>query len=144
MKLLELKNLFHQELNSIYSKSEIETIFYWVAETNLDKPVSMLKLALNEEWPEFEEHKNRFLFQLMELKTRKPVQYVVGETEFYGLKFFVNEHVLIPRPETEELVEWILNDRHLRRGGLKGNRPNHNPITLSLSKGISIKQKDKK
>ncbi len=113
MKLLELKNLFHQELNSIYSESEIETIFYWVAETNFDKPVSMLKLALNEEWPEFEEHKNRFLFQLMELKTRKPVQYVVGETEFYGLKFFVNEHVLNPRPETEELVEWILNDRHL-------------------------------
>src|SRR5690606_18265537 len=93
MKLLELKNLFHQELSFIYSDSEIETIFYWVAEKNLDKPASMLKFALNEEWFEFQENKNRFLFQLRELKTRKPVQYVVGETEFYGLKFFVNENV---------------------------------------------------
>src|SRR5690606_39351662 len=113
MKLSELKNLFHKELHSIYSDTEIETIFFWIAEKILEKPASMLKLALNEDWFEFEENKNRFLFQLMELKTRKPVQYVVGETEFYGLKFFVNENVLIPRPETEELVEWILNDnRH--------------------------------
>lgn len=113
MKLLELKNLFQKELTSIYSESEIDMIFFWLAEKIVDKPASMLKLALNEEWTEFEQNKNRFLFQLIELKTHKPFQYVLGETEFYGLKFFVNENVLIPRPETEELVEWILNDsRH--------------------------------
>ncbi len=110
MKLLELKNLFQKELGSLYSESEIDTIFFWIAEKILDKPASMLKLALNEEWFEFEENRKRFLFQLMELKNHKPVQYVLGETEFYGLKFFVNENVLIPRPETEELIEWILND----------------------------------
>ncbi|SMC67850.1 peptide chain release factor N(5)-glutamine methyltransferase [Moheibacter sediminis] len=113
MKLLELKNLFQKELNSIYSESEIDMIFFWLAEKIVDKPASILKLALNEEWTEFEQNKNRFIFQLMELKTHKPFQYVLGETEFYGLKFFVNENVLIPRPETEELVEWIINDyRH--------------------------------
>lgn len=113
MKLLELKNLFQKELNEIYSESEIDILFFWLAEKNLEKPASMLKLALNEEWHEFEENRNRFLFQLMQLKTHKPFQYVLGETEFYGLKFFVNENVLIPRPETEELVEWIINDsRH--------------------------------
>lgn len=110
MKLIELKNLFHKELDSIYSDSEIETIFFWIAEKILNKTASTLKLALNEEWPEFEEQRSRFVFQLMELKSHKPVQYVLGETEFYGLKFFVNESVLIPRPETEELVEWILNE----------------------------------
>lgn len=115
MKLLELKNLFQKELNEIYSESEIDTLFFWLAEKNLDKPASMLKLALNEEWNEFEENRNRFLFQLMQLKTHKPFQYVLGETEFYGLKFFVNENVLIPRPETEELVEWILKDCHSER-----------------------------
>lgn len=112
MKLLELKRLFHRELGVIYSETEIDTLFFWVAEKILDKPASILKLALNEEWFEFQENKNRFLFQLMELKSHKPIQYVLGETEFYGLKFFVNENVLIPRPETEELVEWILNDHH--------------------------------
>src|SRR5690606_26096146 len=110
MKLSELKDSFQKELKTIYSESEIDTIFFWVAEKILNKPQSILKLALNEEWSDFEANKNQFLFKLIQLKEHKPIQYILGETEFYRHKFFVNENVLIPRPETEELIEWTVNE----------------------------------
>jgi release factor glutamine methyltransferase len=54
-------------------------------------------------------HQEKIKTVLQELSTGKPLQYVQGHTEFYGLPFKVNPSVLIPRPETEELVEWVLN-----------------------------------
>ena len=48
---------------------------------------------------------------IVELKTNKPIQQIIGEAEFYGLKFEVNDQTLIPRPETEELVQWILEHK---------------------------------
>lgn len=126
MKLSALKKKFEIELNQIYSKSEIDTIFYWTAEKIVRKPQSILRLALDEEWHEFEERKNIFWLYLLELKQKKPFQYVLGETEFYGFRFFVNKDVLIPRPETEELIEWILDDKP---------KPNSSIIDLGTGSG---------
>lgn len=108
MRLSEVKNQFHKELTNLYSTSEIDTIFYWIAEHILQKDNTTIRQSLNEENPTLDTTKILFLSKLIQLKKHQPIQYILGETEFYGKKFFVNQHVLIPRPETEELVEWIL------------------------------------
>jgi release factor glutamine methyltransferase len=56
------------------------------------------------------EEKEKFESAIYRLSQHEPIQYIIGETEFFGLKFKVDKNVLIPRPETEELVQWILND----------------------------------
>lgn len=103
MKPSEIKILFHEELSEIYSKSEIEELFSIFCEHFLN----LNKIELRHSFENYlsESDSNKFSEAIYELKTEKPFQQILGETEFYGMKFFVNEHVLIPRPETEELLE---------------------------------------
>ena len=65
-----------------------------------------------------------------ELKTHKPIQFIIGRTEFYGLKIKVNEHTLIPRPETEQLVDWILKENFVTALDI-GTGSGCIPITLA-------------
>lgn len=106
MLLKVYKSTFIQELSSLYDEKEIESFFYIILEQFHNK--KRIDLALN---PAMEMDALQLLpweTVLSELKKEKPIQYILGETEFYGLRFLVNESTLIPRPETEELVEWII------------------------------------
>tara|TARA_Y100000588_G_scaffold171116_1_gene184985 strand:- start:5127 stop:6026 length:900 start_codon:yes stop_codon:yes gene_type:complete len=108
LKAKDLKDIFHKELDQIYGKDEVASFFYLGIEHHLN--VARIQLQLE---PEFTLSKTEadFLFEILEgLKQQKPIQYLLGETEFYGLQFKVNNNVLIPRPETEELVDWIIKD----------------------------------
>jgi len=106
MLLKTYKTTFLQELSSLYDEKEIESFFYIILESFHHK--KRIDLALNPEMEMDALQLLRWESVLAELKKEKPIQYILGETEFYGLPFLVNENTLIPRPETEELVEWIL------------------------------------
>ena len=106
MLLKSYKSTFLQELSPLYDEKEIESFFYIALESFHNK--KRIDLALNPEMEMDAVQLLRWESVLADLKKEKPIQYILGETEFYGLPFLVNKNTLIPRPETEELVEWIL------------------------------------
>lgn len=106
MVIKQYKDTFFQELSAIYDAQEIESFFYLILESFHRK--KRIDLALEPEMEMDALQLLRWESALAELKKQKPIQYILGETEFYGLPFLVNEHVLIPRPETEELIALIL------------------------------------
>lgn len=108
MTLAELKERFSTHLSETYTASENAFIFQIFAEHILGlNSIQQRQLANQEISLENEE---KFGHIISELKTGKPYLQILGETEFYGMKFFVDENVLIPRPETEELLEIAIRE----------------------------------
>lgn len=108
MNLKSLQDYFRQELNPLYDSEEVDVFFFWILETcfqckKIDFVLGKDKLvsaADSEKWNQY----------IDALKRYEPIQYLLGTSNFYGLDFKVNSHTLIPRPETEELVDWMLKD----------------------------------
>lgn len=111
MKISELKNNFQKALSELYPSEEIQSFFNILSEKYLK--LSRVQIALNPDREISEEGIDKFKTALIRLKNNEPIQYILGDTEFFGLPFKVNQHTLIPRPETEELVEFILSDKEL-------------------------------
>lgn len=107
MKISDLKSIFKKTLSELYPSEEIQSFFNILSEKYLN--LSRIEIALNRDRRLTETEAEKFQKAILRLQNHEPVQYIIGETEFYGLPFKVNKHTLIPRPETEELVEWILS-----------------------------------
>lgn len=117
MKLKAQKELFLETLEKDYPVEEVLSFFFLLTEAFLG--VRRLDLALDPDLEIEPANISRFEDALARLKNHEPIQYIIGETEFFGLTFSVDNNVLVPRPETEELVEWVLEDFALEEKPLK-------------------------
>ncbi len=137
MTLLEFKRYFTQELTSIYSESESAELYSIFAYKIIGFNKFQQREFMNQHL--LKKHVEDFELIITELKTGKPFQQILGETEFYGMKFFLDENVLIPRPETEELLELAINkiqDKSKKKQVIQSSEK-------SLSKGERFRERIK-
>ena len=108
MKLAEAEQFMRQQLQTIYDESESTNIALLALEdiTGMEKPA--LRMAKEQQLATVEEEKVHA--HLSRLLNHEPIQYIMQKAWFYGMELYVDKNVLIPRPETEELVDWIVKD----------------------------------
>ncbi len=117
-----IRDYIRDELKTIYSSSEISTITQMILGNKLN--ISLVD-SMTCKFNNLSDAQRHIVSEIIgRLKQLEPIQYILGETEFYNLKFAVNKDVLIPRPETEELIEWIIEDEK-----------NHNITILDIGTG---------
>ena len=138
MKIKEYKINFIKSLLPFYDEMEAESFFYILLENK--RQLRRIDLALDAD-KEFSEDEISIWNTILEkLKTQIPIQYILRTTHFYGLEFIVDENVLIPRPETEELVDWIvkLNSKISKKKNLRilDIGTGSGCIAISLAKNI--------
>ena len=107
MTLKKQRAQFQKLLSSQYTQDEIRLHFEMLCETYLGLTPAQVVLELKE--PLSPEAEAQLQATLKALKENEPIQYIIGSVVFAGLRLAVDERVLIPRPETEELVHWLLS-----------------------------------
>ncbi|QXP70499.1 peptide chain release factor N(5)-glutamine methyltransferase [Polaribacter sp. R2A056_3_33] len=142
MTLQNFRVFFNSELSTMYPKTEIDSFFFMLIELklNLQRIDTVLKPDFLIDESILSELKNI----VKRLQKEEPIQYILGETEFYSLPFLVDENTLIPRPETEELVEWVINEIQEIRSKNQDNKLNildvgtgTGCIPISLAKNLN-------
>ena len=104
----QYRNYFNETLKTIYPITEIDSFFFLLLEEYLG--FRRVDIVLKSDFKINQKTLNLLQSATKQLEQEVPLQYIIGKTEFYGLPFVVNKHVLIPRPETEELVAWVVSE----------------------------------
>jgi release factor glutamine methyltransferase len=132
LNLKELKTSFINSIAHLYASEEVLSFFYLLAEKQLG--LSRIAIALQPEKEISEVEKLEFDKAISRLGNFEPIQYILGDTEFFGLPFRVDNNVLIPRPETEELVDWIADKNQNKEATILDIGTGSGCIAISLAK----------
>ncbi len=133
MQLNKYKNYFFNQLKTIYPETEISSFWSWLTEFYLNK--TRIELALNPHQLT-DEMKQNFDDALNRLKIQEPIQHILGETYFMDYPISVSQEVLIPRPETEDLVRWIIEDYREVEGHILDIGTGSGCIAIALDLGM--------
>jgi len=107
MNLKSFKKYFHDELKDLYSLEELDSLFFILINYYLQ--ISKIAYIQNPQKQLNKLNIKNFFSKIKLLKENMPIQYVIGEVVHKKLKFYLNKNVLIPRPETEELCNWVIS-----------------------------------
>lgn len=133
----EYQKHFTKVLTPIYDRVEAEQFFFLILQH--DYQMRRIDWALQTDFVFKEPQLERWNFLLQELSSEVPIQYLLGQTEFFGLPFEVSPAVLIPRPETEELVDWILSEvKDLQNAKILDIGTGSGCIPISLAKHLPL------
>jgi len=127
-------SLIKSELNNYYPSREINSFIYLILHHYFK--YSKVQIQLKQDKEINDTIVARIIANIEELKTFKPVQYILGQTEFYNLPFIVAPGVLIPRQETEELVDWILAENKNQYQNIADIGTGSGCIAISLAKNL--------
>lgn len=136
--MLQTKKIIREKLSPLYPTEEVESLTRLILEhvTGL----SRLQMHLNQSEPLPEPKIMQITEILNRLLAHEPIQYILGEAEFFGLRFNVSPGVLIPRAETEELVDWIIHEQNGRCKSLLDIGTGSGCIPIAINKHTSIER----
>ncbi len=134
--MLKTKKIIREKLAPMYSPSEVESLIHLILEHVTGFNRLQIHLRQTDQLPDAK------IIQIMEIVNRliahEPIQYIIGETEFFGLNFSVSPAVLIPRAETEELVDWIIQEEKNHCKSLLDIGTGSGCIPISIDRNLSL------